>query len=114
MDERDEKKRNKRLSDLDRQRTLARDNFIEVAMGTPQGRTFFYWLLAIGHVHRNPFTSNALTTSFACGELNVGQQIKDLLEELVPAHYLSMKKERKEEEENATRRDTDNSDDAAD
>ena len=115
MDEREEKKLNKRLADLDRQHTIDRDSFIEAAMATPQGRTFFYWLMEIGHVYRNPFTANALTTSFACGELNVGQQVQALLEEIVPAHYLHMKKERKEELENATRRNTtDDSNDSAD
>lgn len=105
MDERDEKKRNKRLADLEKRRVFARDDFVRAALGTPQGRTFIYWLLEIGHIHRNPFTSNALTTSFACGELNVGKQVEALALTIAPDDFLRMLKERKEEEDNATRTD---------
>jgi hypothetical protein len=42
---------------------------------TSQGRQLLYHLLSIGGIGKNPFTANALTMSFACGELNVGQRI---------------------------------------
>lgn len=107
MDERQEKKRFKKLSLLERNRKLRLDGFVQEAMKTSQGREFMYWLLEIGKIGRNPFTANALITSFQCGELNVGQQIQAYLQEISPKDYSHMLEEKAKEQED-DRRDLDN------
>jgi hypothetical protein len=60
---------------------------------TREGREFLWWLLKIGRVGEQPFTANALTTAFNCGELNVGQQIQARLIAVDPAIYVRMQQE---------------------
>lgn len=69
------------------------DDFIEAAFTTVQGRRFFWWLLEIGKVGMQPFSGNALTTSFGCGELNVGNQILARILEVTPEGYINLLKE---------------------
>jgi len=103
MDERLEKRRFNRLRQLEAQRRFRLDEFVRASMGLPQGREFMWWLLELAKVGRNPFTANALTTSFNCGELNVGQQIQSHIMTVSPADYLKMLRERQEEQENVER-----------
>jgi hypothetical protein len=60
----------------------ARLEFIRAAVGTREGRLFFWWLLQIGKFGVNPFARDALVMSFGCGEQSVGGQV---LAELVSA-----------------------------
>lgn len=71
-----------------------RDYVVSTLLGDPKGREYLWWLLAITKVNANPFAGNALTTSFACGEMNVGQQILAHILEVNPAGYVQMLKER--------------------
>lgn len=98
-DERDrqEQKHQKRLRAMESQRKLRIDDFVKSALTTVYGREYIYWLLELGHIGRNPFSGNALTTAFSCGELNVGQQIQAHLIEVSPDGYLNMLKEKEEE-----------------
>ena len=59
----------------------------------PEGREFLRWLLQIGQVDRQPATGNALSTHFNCGQLNVGLQIKELVEAAVPGGAAKLMKE---------------------
>jgi hypothetical protein len=111
MDEAGEKRRFRKLASLERQRKLRLDDFVRASMGLPQGREFFYWLLEMCQVGRNPFTANALTTSFQCGEMNVGQQIQAHIIEVAPADFLRMLQE-KQEEQSDDRTDSDDSGDS--
>jgi hypothetical protein len=61
------------------------------------GRKMLWWLLQIGKVGQQPFSNNALQTAFACGELNVGQQILDRITSVSPEGYLEMIKEMADE-----------------
>ena len=62
------------------------------------GRRLLYWLLEIGKaIGINPFTANALTTAFACGEQNIGQQIMVRILDKHPDSFLEMLKERANE-----------------
>ena len=79
------------------------DDFLRETLALREGREFFYWLLALCKVGHNPFSNNALTTSFACGELNVGQQVTSRIMDVAPEHYLNMLREQKEEQDNVTR-----------
>lgn len=59
----------------------------------PQGRKFLWHLLGMCHIGHQPFTTNALTTAFNCGELNVGQRILSELLEVDALGYVTMQKE---------------------
>lgn len=100
MDEKLEAKTNKKLAARERQRKLYIDDFVKAGLNTPQGRAYVYWLLEMSKVNYQPFTGNALTTSFNCGEMNVGKQILAHIIEVAPDDYLKMLKERQEEELN--------------
>jgi hypothetical protein len=76
----------------------------------PRGRMFMWWLLEIGKVGMQPFTQEPHLTSFACGELNVGQQILARLLTDAPEGYLNMLQERND----AARRSTDQPDGRSD
>lgn len=78
------------------QKKLRLDDFIKNSLHTVEGREYFYWLLEICHIGKNPFTSNALNTSFLCGELNIGQQIQAHIIEVSPANFLKMLVEKEE------------------
>jgi hypothetical protein len=103
MNENDEKRRFRKLQLQSRLRKSRLDDFVKAAFTTQQGREYFYFLLEISGIGKNPFTANALTTSFSCGELNVGQQIQAHIIEVAPDGYLQMLKEREEERLNAER-----------
>src|SRR5690606_41749848 len=76
---------------------------------------FLWFLLEITKVGRQPFTANALTTSFCCGELNIGQQIVAQIIEADPAGYVRLLEEkhngRRTRTDTPTGRDTDDADD---
>ncbi len=73
------------------------DSAIAAAVGTREGRKLLWWLLTIGRVGTQPFSTNALNTAFACGELNVGQMILDRIISVSPEGYLSMMQENNDE-----------------
>ncbi len=101
------KKRRRKLEKIDREQRAKRIQFIRGALTLPQGRDFFYWLLGITGLKANPFATNALTMSFNCGSMNVGQQIELALIEADSELFLAMLKE----QEDARRADdTNNSD----
>lgn len=83
-----------------RQRNLAKleklniDEACKELLATRKGRYYLWWLLRIGRIGAQPFTNNALATSFACGELNVGQQILAHIIEVDPAGYALMIQEK--------------------
>lgn len=113
MDEKLEKKRNKKLADRERQRKLKLDDFVRAACKTQEGREYLWWLMEICKVAQQPFTGNALGTSFNCGELNIGIQIRDQLINATPQGYLNILTEKqKEEEDDRTNSDTDTGPDA--
>ena len=66
---------------------------IKLVMSTQQGRRMVWLFLAECGVFRNPATANALSTQFACGEMNVGQRLLARITELAPDAFLVMQKE---------------------
>ena len=106
MDEIAEKRKQRRLANLDKSRRIARDDFLRAAVGTKQGREYIYWILELCGMGRNPFTANALTTAFSCGELNVGQRIQAHIIEVAPNAFLKMLAEQEEDRLNAERSST--------
>jgi len=74
------------------------DKACESLLATREGRHYLWWLLRIGRVGSQPFTNNALATSFGCGELNVGQQILAHIIEVNPAGYALMIQEKADDD----------------
>jgi hypothetical protein len=70
---------------------------ISKALEDAEGRKFLWWLLTIGRIGMQPYTGNALSTAFSCGELNIGQQILDRIISNFPEGYVVMMKERNDE-----------------
>lgn len=103
VDERAEKRQSDKLRAIARQQKTDVDDAVRALVQHAQGRQYIYWLLEICGIGRNPFTQNALNTSFACGQLNVGQQIQAHLIEVAPDAFLEMLKEKEEERLNAVR-----------
>ncbi len=112
VDERAEKRQADKLRAISKKQKSDIDDAVTALVQHAQGRQYIYWLLEICGIGRNPFTPNALNTSFACGQLNVGQQIQAHLIEVAPAAFLKMLAEKEEERLNALRsNDTDSDDD---
>lgn len=103
MDDKIERKLYHAQKHKDNARKANRDAFVRAALGTAQGRDYFFWLLSLCRVGQQPFTSNALATGFNCGELNVGLAVQAHLIEVTPDGWLSMLKEKEEERLNAER-----------
>lgn len=97
MDDPLEKKWQRKLRDKDKTRQLIRDQFIKAALGTREGRDYFWWLLEVSGLNHNPHTSNALNTAFNCGQMNVGQQLLAHIMTVAPEGYFNMLKEREKE-----------------
>ena len=114
MDDKADRKRFRKLAQVEKERKFSIDEFVREAMKIPQGRLYFNWLLEMTGVNRNPFTSNALTTSFVCGELNIGQQIQAHIVDIAPADYIKMLQATQKEPENDDRDNIDNTDIDAD
>lgn len=73
------------------------ESVISSLLASPPGRKYLYYLLALGKIGQNPFTPNALSMSFACGELNVGQRILFDIISVAPDAWALMQKEATDE-----------------
>lgn len=80
-----------RRSSIEAQKSL--DTFIAYTMGTVDGRRYLHNLLVRCHVFANPYTGDAGSTAFACGELNIGQQILADIMRICPDEYIQMMRE---------------------
>ncbi len=86
------------------------DNATRALLQSGDGRQFLWWLLEIGRYGQVPFTGNALTTAFQCGELNVGQQLLAQLTSVDPEGFLNLLKERNDDRHDEPNRDDDTDD----
>ena len=78
------------------------DAAVKALLDHRHGRRLLWWMLRIGGIGKQPFAVNALTTAFACGELNVGQQILDRIIAVSPEGYIEMMKENANESRERT------------
>lgn len=78
------------------------DEAVRALLSVPRGRKYLWWLLTIGKIGTQPFASNALQTSFACGELNVGNQILAHIISVDPAGYVRMMQEQANDRSNSS------------
>lgn len=112
--EREERKAQKRLRNLEKQKDLRVSGAIGALLQHVEGREFLYWLLDLTNLHANPYQGNALGTSFACGEMNVGQKLLDRIIAVSPSGYLDMLKERQAEQQEHERISSSNGHDDSD
>jgi len=73
------------------------DTATRALLTSPDGRSFLWWLLDITRYGGTPWTTNALTTSFNCGEQNIGQQLLARLTSVDPEGFLNLLKERNDD-----------------
>jgi len=92
-----EKKQAKAQRQLEISHKLDCDEAARAIMDQAKGRRYIYWLLTLGSIGRNPFTNNALSTAFSCGELNVAQRIQAHVMEVSPANFLKMLQEQEDD-----------------
>jgi hypothetical protein len=89
--------RSRALKQLDKLHEAQINKAIASLAETVEGRRFMWWLLQVGKVGTQPFASNALNTSFNCGELNVGNSILARIASVSPAVYVRMQQENENE-----------------
>lgn len=74
--------------------------FVDAAMDTKEGRSWFYDILKRCRVFGTPYISgDPHATSFRCGEQNIGLQILDDIQTAASDMYVVMVKEAKENKE---------------
>jgi hypothetical protein len=76
-----------------KERDRAKKDFVRAALGSREGRIWFWDLLGRCGVFRNPWTANALVTAHACGEMNIGQEVMAEIVSVVPDYFATMLKE---------------------
>lgn len=94
MNEKSEQRRIRKFQESDR---AAIQTAIRTSLSSYEGRKLLWHLLEIGKIGTQPFNGNALGTSFACGELNVGQRILADILEVDPMAYGRMMQENLDE-----------------
>ena len=72
-----------------------RIDFIVAAMGTKQGRAWFFDLIASCHVFADPFSGDALLEAYSKGERNVGLKVYVDIVSNCPDHFITMMGESK-------------------
>ncbi len=98
MDDRQQRRLTKEQQNWLQQDGRARRDAVHSLFSTADGRTFLYWLLQITNaMGRSPFTGNALTTSFECGQHNIGLQVMHEMLDIAPDQFFLMLKEKADE-----------------
>lgn len=72
---------------------IQRRDFLIASLATGPGRLWFHDLLVRCHLFHNPHSGNALNTAFACGEMNIGQQILIDIMKWCPDQYIQLMRE---------------------
>lgn len=92
LDTSDSKQVERRKKDS-KQAELQRKETIKKIMSQEDVRKWFYEILDICAIGRNPFSSDALLMAHSCGEMNIGLQIRSAIESAAPELYLQMMRE---------------------
>lgn len=97
MNDRAERTAHNRLNRQVRAREDENDKTLALIMSQSNGRRLVFWLLELGRPGHNPFSGNALTTAFNCGEMNIAQRLTERLLRVCPDFYITMLKEMENE-----------------
>ena len=100
----DKRKELRKLRADDKRRETEIATATSALLHSADGRAFIWWLLDITHYGQTPWTTNALTTSFKCGEHNIGQQLLARMTTVDPEGFLSLLKEKNDAERSETNR----------
>lgn len=65
-------------------------HFVDAAMGTEQGRAWFYDLLVFCKVVKTPFDDDPYRTAFNCGQQNIGLRVMADIQTAASKQYLTM------------------------
>jgi len=88
----------RRVAKWEREDREARTRALRDLLSTRDGRKLvLYWLDICGTIGQNPFTGNALSTSFNCGQQNIGHQLLEQVLATSPDAFLMMLKEQEDE-----------------
>ena len=90
----DKRKELRKLRAVEKRLEAQIDTATSALLHSPDGRAFIWWILGITHYGLTPWTTNALTTSFRCGEHNIGQQLLARMTSVDPEGFLSLLKEK--------------------
>ena len=82
----------------DRRRAAGSKTVIRQIMASSEGRAWLYRFLSMCHVYQNPFSQNALSMAFMCGEMNVGQRLMADVVTAAPDKYFDMLSEQGEKQ----------------
>lgn len=105
--------RRRQLAELKKEKAR-RTLFIQDMLKRPDGREFVWWLLTIGKYGTQPMAQTPYLTAFACGELNIGQQIFAEIISVDPAGFLRMQQERNDAERSSALEHADTGEPASD
>ena len=103
----DKRKELRKLRAVEKRIDTQTDTATSALLHSPDGRAFIWWILGITHYGLTPWTTNALTTSFKCGEHNIGQQLLARMTSVDPEGFLSLLKEKNDERSETSRTDPD-------
>ena len=70
-------------------------HFVQAAMTTEQGRAWFYDLLLRAHIFNRAFDPDPYIHAYKAGEVNLGLQILNDIQEAAPNDYIKMVSENK-------------------
>ena len=87
------------------------DTATRALLHSPDGKEFIWWMLGITRYGETPWTSNALSTSFNCGEQNIGLQLLARMTSVDPEGFLNLLKERNDDRHDDDRSRDDGDDD---
>lgn len=88
-----ERKDIRRAEKLAAENERARIEFVVAAMGTEQGRTWFYNVLSFCAIFDGTFSGDALTEAFTKGQRNIGLMIYNDIVSHCPDQFVAMMKE---------------------
>lgn len=97
MDEREQRKLVKKQQRREALRQTEIDEALSAIMSHPNGRRAINWVLENAGTNGEPFTGNALTTAFNCGQQRVGKMLQARIASVAPDHFLTMLKEMENE-----------------
>lgn len=70
-------------------------HFVSAAMGTEQGRSWFYDILNRCHIFNRSFDPDPYIHAYKAGEVNVGLMLLSDIQDAAPENYIKMVSENK-------------------
>lgn len=97
MDDLIDDKKDKKLAQIRELRRIKELNDLKKVLSLPEGRRFYWRVMARAGAFRVPYTGDNNATNFNCGRQEVGFFMLDELLEAVPTAFTQMQREAKSE-----------------